>query len=261
MGFETFKNHLLFLGTAEASVRLTLKAPFLPFLFMLLILSSGCIPVMQNNFADLEMRARKLKNISVLAPKIKVYELSAGDVSELRDDWSAVGTGNTEKSVIAELKRKGVSASILRPKSAIKEEYEDLMLLYDAVMASVYRHTVVRQGNPEVFPEKIRDFDYAVGSLDSILSGNKADGLLIVSGSDEISTSGRKALRVVQAINPFAQAQMSGVTFIEAALVDRKGNILWWESFANSGGYDLRDPNSAGKFVTELLDRFPGGGK
>lgn len=223
----------------------------------LLLTVSGCVPALQNNTAELERRAREIKSVRMLSPEIKIYELSAGDVSELRDDWSAQGQKNAEKAISEAMKDRGVRVSLLRPDSRTEGECEDVMALYKAVIDSVYTHTLM--GSPNLFPDKVKNFDYTVGSLEKVLDRQKNAGMLIVYGSDEISTRGRKALRVVQAVNPFAPPQLSGVTYVQMALVDRSGDILWWRSFANSGGYDLRDYESASDFIRKILDDYPGG--
>lgn len=226
-------------------------------LVSLLILLCGCVPALQTNEAALEKRARRLDSIKMLSPEIKIYALTAGDVSELRDDWSAEGRKNAEKAIVQGLKEKGVQVSVLRGGPAADAECEEVLALYKAVIDSVYTHTVV--GSPNLFPDKVKNFDYTVGPLARVLNRQKGDGLLIVYGSDEISSTGRKALRVVQAINPFAPPQQSGVTYIHIALVDGSGDLLWWRGFANNGGYDLREYESAVGFVRKLLEDFPGG--
>ena len=230
----------------------------LPYLILsLLILLSGCVPALQTNQDSLEKRARGLTSLKMVAPEIKIYAISAGDVSELRDDWSAAGRKNAEKALLEGLKEKGVRVSLLKDSPRTSAECEDVLALYKAVIESVYTHTVM--GNPNFFPDKLKNFDYTVGSLSKVIDRKRGEGLLIVYGSDEISSTGRKALRVVQAINPFAPPQLSGVTFIHVALVDGSGDLLWWKGFADSGGYDLRDYESAKEFVRRLLEDFPGG--
>lgn len=226
-------------------------------LLFLLITLSGCVPALQTNEAALEKRAAGLTSIKMLSPEIKVYALSAGDVSELRDDWSEAGRKNAEKALLEGLKEKGVKVSVLKETPRTDAECEEVLALYKAVIDSVYAHTVA--GNPDLFPDKLKNFDYTVGPLSKVLGRQNGTGLLIVYGSDEISSTGRKALRVVQAVNPFAPPQLSGVTYIHIALVDGSGDLLWWRGFANSGGYDLREYESAKEFVSRLLEDFPGG--
>lgn len=225
-------------------------------LFPLMFLVSGCFPALRGNNAELEKRARSIKSVKVLPTEIKIYELSAGDVSELRDDWSAQARKNVEKAISDAMKERGVRATLLQPDSKTETECADAMALYKAVIDSVYEHTSPE--NPNLFPDKVNNFDYTVGPLEKVAGRQKGEGLLIVIGSDEISSAGRKALRVAQAINPFAQPQQSGVTYVQLALVDRSGDLLWWRSFANSGGYDLRNPDSARDFIRKIFDYYPG---
>jgi len=224
-----------------------------------MLLVSGCFPMIKNNNAELEKRARNIKSVRVLPTEIKIFELSAGDVSELRDDWSAQARKNVEKALTDGMKEKGIKVTVLQHDSKTESEYADAIALYKAVIDSVYEHATVGNGNPNIFPDKVANFDYTVGPIDG--AKLKGEGVLIVIGSDEISSAGRKALRVVQAVNPFAQAQQSGVTYVQMALIDRSGDLLWWRSFANSGGYDLRNPESARDFIKMILDTYPGGGK
>lgn len=219
----------------------------------------GCVQSVYHNYRELEARAGHLKTIGILPSEVKISELSAGGVSDLRDDWSTAGRQNTERAIIDILTEDHVRASLLQPDAQMKGEIEDILPLYKAVMASVYTHAYVGQGNPNIFPGKMEKFDYSIGSLEKIAGRQKVDGILIVLGKDEISSTGRKVLRFVQAINPFGEADRSGVTFISAALVDRSGDILWFNSYAHSGGFDLRDYASARDFMKIVLRTFPGG--
>ncbi len=219
----------------------------------------GCVQSVYHNYRELEARARNLKTIAILPPEVRISELSAGGISDLRDDWSAAGKQNTERAIIDILNENRVRASLLQPDPQVKGEIEDIMPLYKAVMASIYTHAYVGQGNPNIFPGKMEKFDYSIGNLEKIAGKHKSDGILIVFGKDEISSTGRKVLRFVQAINPFGEADRSGVTFVGAALVDKSGDILWFNSYAHSGGYDLRDYASARDFAKIVLKTFPGG--
>jgi hypothetical protein len=220
----------------------------------------GCAQALYyRNSGELESRARTLKTIAMLPSEVKISELSAGGISELRDEWSAAGKQNTERAILGILNENRARAVLLQPEAQMKREIEDIMPLFKAVMSSIYTHAYVGQGNPNVFPGKLEKFDYSIGSLERIVGKHRIDGILIVFGEDEISSTGRKALRIVQAINPFGEAQRSGVTVVAAALVDKSGDILWFNSYAESGGYDLRNYESARDFVRIVLRTFPGG--
>lgn len=229
---------------------------------LLFAMATGCAPALQSNRAELDARAHKIRNVLMLPPDTKICELSAGGVREQRDDWCATGRKNVEKAIIENLSRWNINVKVLQVSADLQNEVDDIKALYEAVKDSMYTHAYYWKGqNPNFFPDRLKNFDYTVGSLEKLLKKQKAEGLLLVQAEDEISSSGRKALRVVQALNPFGTAQRSGTTEIEIALTDRKGDILWNYYVYDSGGYDLRDQDSTRAFVKELLGEFPREGK
>lgn len=232
-------------------------------LLLLPVLLGACAPNIPSNYPEREARAKKLKNLAVLPASVEICELTAGGMREQRDDWCAAGKKNIENALAEVLREKGFTLKPWKGSAKIEPEVAEIRPLYRAVMNSIYTHALFRNGgdNLNFFPERAKNFDYTLGSLDKVLAGQKGDGLLLVHGEDEISSAGRKALQVVQSINPFDQPDRSGITWVEVALADRSGEILWFGSLSNAGGYDLRDPDSARKFVRLVFGDFPEAGK
>lgn len=237
--------------------RICLCLPVLSFLLL-----TACMPAMKipNNYEERAARAAKLDSILLLTPDITVNSLSAGDVKEEMPEWSDQARELVVAAVKAELKAKGREMKLLDPKTRYRETVDDVKDLHLAVMRSIYDHTIYEPGNLNIFPQRIEHFDYTVGSVEEILKAYRVDGMLIVRGEDNISTKGRKALGVVQYINPFSPEQMGGLTFLEATLTDANGDVLWFLIKWNAGGYDLRDPEDSAKFVKEMFEDFEGGG-
>lgn len=224
----------------------------------LVLLMTGCAPALQSNRAELEARAKKLHNIVMLPPDTSIYELSAGGMREQNDDWSALGRDNLQKAIVEKLRDQAVSVKILKVAPDLENEVDEVKTLYGEVMENAYTHAAFWQGqNPNFFPERLKNFDYSVGSIEKLLKRQRADGLLLVHAEDEISTTGRRVLRVVQALNPFGTAGRYGTTIVNIALADHKGDILWHTSYYDRGGSDLRDANSTRDFVDKLLQEFP----
>lgn len=223
---------------------------------------TACIPTQKfdSNYDQLEARAGKLNTILVLQPEVIVNELSAGNVKEKMPDWSKQGKENVLIALRHEAKGATRKVKVVDPKSKFNKEIKQITELNVAVISSAYDHAAPNgygQYDMNTFPQRIADFDYSIGSVKNLLNAYRADGLLIVRGEDNISTSGRKTLGVVQAINPFSDGQQSGVTFLQATLTDINGDVLWWNYYAEAGGYDLRDPEGAAKFVKKTLEGFP----
>src|SRR5574340_1764616 len=105
-------------GESDLEVFMPLKRLFVTLaLFPLMFLLSGCFPALRPNTAELEKRARGIKSVKMLPTEVKIYALTAGDVSELRDDWSAQAKKNVEKAISDAMKEKGVKVSALQPDS------------------------------------------------------------------------------------------------------------------------------------------------
>ena len=209
---------------------------------------------------DLARRTQGVKILGVLPPDIKIYELSAGGDTELRDDWSAAGREAVLKGLADAFKDRGIALRPLAVDKDMQGPFEDLTALYRAVSYSIVEHTYK---NPP-FQTKLENFDYSVGPVDDVLRKHQADAFLIVYGIDEISTAGRKALRGVGLVLGSVTGQpvlSQGTTALNIALVDRSGAVLWYKIAGDDGGYDLRDGKSAKTFIQRLVADFPSVGR
>jgi hypothetical protein len=140
----------------------------------------------------------------------------------------------------------------------LKKEIEDIRALYKAVSQSIRLHAI--GPGPYVFPDKVASFDYSIGPIDTILNRYDCDALIIVYGTDAISTGGRKALMALGAIagafTGVVVMPAGGATTINFAVIDEGGNILFYTSKAGAG-YDLRKPESALSIVNQVVAEYP----
>jgi hypothetical protein len=203
------------------------------------------------------MRSKDVASAALISPDIKVYEFTAGGVREIRDDWCSMGKENVKEAAIKCLHEKLADVRPTPASKEVEEELEDAYALYKAVSTSIQLHVY----GPFGFPEKKKNFDYSVGSVNRILEDLKTDVLIFVYGSDEISTSGRKALQVgaiaIGLLTGVAVIPRGGITQVSVGIVDASGSILWYNAKASEGGYDLRDRESATKLLAEILADLP----
>jgi hypothetical protein len=160
------------------------------------------------------------------------------------------------KGLVGVFEARGVVLKPLAIDRAMQAPLEDVTALYRAVSYSIVEHTYKRFP----FQTKLENFDYSLGPVDDVLKRSRADALVIVYGIDQISTTGRKALRGVGLVLGSVTGQpvvSSGTTALNIALVDRSGAVLWYNIAGQDGGYDLRDPASARAFVQRLVADFP----
>jgi hypothetical protein len=247
-----------------------IKSFVILFALYLLSLVVGCATTPKTIHPEFETRSRDIKTAGLISPDIKIYELTAGGLRELKDDWCAKGKENVQKAMIECLREKPLEIRPITMDREMEEEMEEIYALYRAVSSSIIMHTVNIQGG-NIFPEKVKTFDYSIGSMEKILKKYGGDGLIFVTGFDEISSAGRQTLKAVGIIAGIALAASgvggamiiprSGVTLVSVALVDSSGVILWYNIKGSEGGYDLRNPESATKLVRDILADYPGGAK
>jgi hypothetical protein len=235
----------------------------------ILVLTTGCVatPDWYRKYQqpyrahpDLARRTQGVKILGVLPPDIKIYELSAGGDTELRDDWSAAGREAVLHGLAEVFKDRGIALKSLAVDKDMQGPLEDVTALYRAVSYSIVEHTY---RNPP-FQTKLENFDYSVGPVDDMLRKHQADAFLIVYGVDQISTAGRKVLRGVGLVLGSVTGQpvlSQGTTALNIALVDRSGAVLWYKIAGDDGGYDLREAKSARAFVQRLVADFPSVGR
>ena len=206
---------------------------------------------------QLETRAKDVRTAALISPDIKVYELTTGGVRELRDDWCSKGKENVQEATVKHLQDKLANVKPTTVSKETEEELEDVYALYRAVSASIQLHVY----GPYEFPEKKKNFDYSIGSIQRILQHLEADVLVLVYGFDEISTSGRKALQAgavaIGLLTGVVVMPRSGITEVSVGIVDASGSVLWYNVKRSAGGCDLRDRESATKLLAEILSDLP----
>jgi hypothetical protein len=189
---------------------------------------------------------RGVKTIAVM-PSVRVYEVSAGEVREQRDDWSADATRHVVDALSAGLQDRGFKPRVLDPKAEKADpELREVRLLYGEVGQSVF----LLAYPPFASEHAIRDFDYEVGPLDRVLDRCHADVLLVAYGKSSVSTTGRAVTRAIFG----GQVDLDLLTL---GLLDRKGRLVWFD-VAGNGASDLRDEATVAWMVERMLRHLPG---
>jgi hypothetical protein len=229
-------------------------------LFTVLLVPAPAFAAEQETYRappDFLQRMRKVKTIGILKPDMKIFEITSGGVKELRPEWCDEACGLVKNGVTAEFQRFGYELKAIDPGKDTEGEVRDMLALHEAVVAGILRHAY---DGPGLFPAKKTNFDYTVGPIDNIVRLAGADALLVVSGVDEISTSGRKAMQTLgilagAAVGIITSPNM-GRTFLFVSLIDRSGDLLWFNVQGGAGKYNLREPDSVSRLVAQSLAGF-----
>ena len=213
----------------------------------------GCAVIKSRTHPEFEARYRNIETFGLIPPDIEIYELTAGGVRELKDEWSDMGKENVINSLMKKLKEKDIKVETFTK----DEIMEETLALYRAVSMCIELHT---QG-PFAFPEKQKNFDYSIGSIEKTLEENNVDALMIIYGSDEDTTGGRQALIALGVLASIATgvavAPRAGITTMDVALVDPSGTILWYKNKSSGASHALKKPEDATSFVEDIFSDFP----
>ncbi len=234
-------------------------------------------PPPQRQPADFESRFEGVRRITLVPPKVSVYEMSAGDTEEEVRDWSESAYAHVVAAVEAEVEELGREfvpyagadlphrtirrddAAAARAAEAGYTEAEDTWLLFEAASLAILRHAY----DPwNTFPHKISDFDYTLGSEASTLIGpTPADAFLLVIATDHVPTRQRAALVAAGIAVSAMTASYAGPGATPAklmlALVETEtGDILWFNSLSLPFT-DLRDQATDQALVDTLMKGLP----
>ena len=212
---------------------------------------------------QLNEKLKTTKRITVIPLEIEVCELSAGGIREKIDQWCAQAKNNVMTAIHNELNVKPLLFVKPFHEGMLSEDQrsnlDETRALFDVVVLSILTHTY---GTPEQrFPDKIENFDYALGDEVGELS-KEVDALLLVRCLDIIPTTGKKALEtgklILGALVGVAMPVNMGGHLVSIALVDAKtGSIIWYNQHGSGFSADLRDPIKTTTIVKKILADLP----
>lgn len=233
------------------------SGPLLALLFISLAFS-GCATtqVTYKTLNDAPQRVAKLKP-QVAPLHVEVFELSAGGISEKRDDWTQQVTTHIAPLLASETGYRAAPTLTDEQKAAVDGEMAEVVGMLQIITLNHLTHLM---GPAELQPQS-RPLTYNVGRIDKLLDALRADSLLVTFVRDEYSTGGRKALMalgfLVGGVTGVYLVPHGGITVNAAALVERDGTVVWF-NYAGSGG-DMRTPDGARATAKLLLAGLPDG--
>jgi len=197
------------------------------------------------------------KKVVVLPANIKVYEVTAGDVSEEVPQWSAEVGKNVLKALSETIKSDKSLSEVglpnLAPVSAavVDEHIALYKLVTDTAVSTQLDH-------------KIRRFDFSIGpGLAMLQRETGADAAIMVYGRDYVSTAGRKAKAVlgnIPIVGAFTGPPPAlGRSWVGIGVIDlRTGDLLWLNNETRGSTSNLRDAGDAKDIIRSIFDWYPG---
>ncbi len=189
--------------------------------------------------SDLARRLPEIRTAGLVSLDVKEYEVSAGGVPELKDAWSTAARANVQSALIAGFNSRQIELRPIDPALDTAEEVTDLRLLSEAINSSVVH-----------FP--VKTFDYSLGSVGPLLDRYGVDALVFVWARGRLVTGGRKFLAAL------AGKSEADVGHVVVTMIDRSGNVLWYNSRALLGQHaDLRYAESATSLLHAIVGDLP----
>ncbi len=238
---------------------------FFTFSILLLALTAVVRAEMQGH-PNLPEKADRLTRIALVPPHFHVYEIGPYGAMEQVRYREIAASMNVQRALTAEFaKREHLTVIQFDPhrlSTSQRETYDETLLLYDLVSASIVRHAFPSphfplSAQPLFFPEKAREFTYSLGHEIRDFSSD-IDALLIVGGFDQYSSADRVALRVVGTF--LGKQRNLDMNQYTVALVDAKtGDILWFSHTSES--LDLGEYRDAATLAQKFMLDLPNLGK
>lgn len=212
------------------------KGLFLHACVLFCILFSSCSHLPERHhplYADLTPSIRK---VLFLSPEVNVFDTMADGSLMRQDAGSRAARQYIQQAVISRLFEKRFIVEAADPQLMATAETQSVQRLFRAVNRSIQLHTY----GPQIFPLKMKSFDYQLGPLSSLLDRSGADAVVLTIGHQIIS-------------------EHRPAAWISIALVDSQGTIVWYGMQGDATDSSLQIQEKAQTLVDAALQRFPRG--
>ncbi len=202
------------------------------------LLLGGCIQQAYRTHPEFNTQIKTISKPLLVSTEVRIAEVQNVGGEALREDWSESGRAYAQKAILEVFKIKKYQISpLIEIDPQTQRDLDALQPLYRAVKKSIRHHVYGTQP----FPEKIRRFEYGLGSLEDILSRFDSNAMVFVYGYHRVSKS-------------------SPMTIFQIALLDSAGNLSWFSMKGSKGKFDLRNYESVHQLVQDMLIPLPAKG-
>lgn len=223
---------------------------------LLLLFGGGCTSVQKQTSTDFQPPQGNYTMV-VMRPDISVSLLTAGGVTERREDWTNTARERVLRAIQQQQLARGGSAKVATRREdagGTPEQVLELEQLHEVVGQSIRIHKFTPYGS---LPTKKDKFDWTLGELAvSYGASSGYDYALFLYARDSFSSGGRQALQALGFLGCAVGICMvpgGGIQAGFASLVDLKtGNVVWFNHLVSEVG-DIRTPEGAAKIVDRLL--------
>jgi hypothetical protein len=192
----------------------------------------------------------------LLPPQVIVKEVSTGGIADLVPEWIRLANANIQEELRAGLAARPDLTLLPMPDLAAGEGDRIEQYLATYMVVGVAAHWATNAAGTE-WAHKRRHFDYTLGEgLDFLRARTGADAAVMVIGEDYVSSSGRKAARMVGTLLGMGVA--GGASIISVGVVDLGNGDILWLHHNQSTVNDLKDREAVKAMLADILAALPG---
>jgi hypothetical protein len=212
-------------------------------------------------------RLTRIKKIGIAPVSFDCYYLTAGGVREYIDSSSVVSRDLILHKLKSGLSGKKFTVNQFSGELAMDEQFKKLQRFYDVINSQIAYNIY----GEYAFQKPTDLITYTFPPIEEFFSLLNVDAILLVSGFDDQSTNRRRQLKAGAVAGAIAGAVLASVigvggytvipadyTLLNAVIIDRKGEIVWYNTTKYSGYKDMNDPEVVDKLVGKLIQSVKG---
>lgn len=209
-----------------------------------------------------------IKEVLILPVNFNCYHLTSGGIREFNYDMTTHSRKLITEKLSKILTNNSFTVTTLPNNSYLEKCWNPLRHFYSAVNYQILKN--VYGDSP--FPNAVSTFSYTLPPIPDSLVYSSTDAILFVDGFDDCATVKRQksrgaaaaltAVSVASVIlgGPGIFVSVAGdQTAASCALVDRKGNIIWYYRYRKEGNIDMTERKDVEQFFTTLLHQLRNG--
>ncbi len=194
---------------------------------------SGCAGSTDRFAPQFATYRQAMHTLLLLQPEVRFFE-QLPDGSRLFQDIESQAAGQQlQRSIARQLQQHGFAVATADAHTMGLAGVAEVASLYRSVNHAIRLHTF----GPQIYPDKVQNFDYHLGSVSDVLQANQADGLVLVIGHQAHTT-------------PVAQ------NWLAMAIVEPTGRIVWYGRRSDPRAFDLRCSDGIDRMVAGTMAHF-----
>jgi len=169
----------------------------------------------------------------VLVPEIGIFEQLPDGSRLFQDTQSRDAQRIAQQSIVGQLQKRHFTVQTADARMMKANEIQSITALFRSVNRSIQLHTF----GPQIYPDKLKAFEYQLGPVAGILKAHGADGLVLALGHQTGSDQPAR-------------------NWLSIAVVEPQGRIIWYSVQGSHLQFNLQSPESVAALVACAMANF-----